>query len=118
MPPRGPKSSGAIFARVHALVAKIPRGKVATYGQLSNLIDNRLSPVGIGWALRAGGPNLPWHRVVNGSGGLSTESETPGRQRTLLKSEGIHFLADGKIDMERHQWKPRSPKKRRKLRGL
>jgi methylated-DNA-protein-cysteine methyltransferase-like protein len=116
---RGKATGGTVFARVHAWVEKIPRGKVATYGQLSELIDGRLSAVGVGWALRAGPERLPWHRVVNASGGLSTEKETPGRQRTLLRAEGVRFLADGKIDMERHQWRPRAkPARRRTLRGL
>jgi len=109
------KPAGAVFARVHAWVAEIPRGKVATYGQLSELVDGRLSAVGVGWAMRAAGPKLPWHRVVNAAGGLSTEAETPGRQRALLEAEGVRFSADGKIDLARHQWHPR---KRRRLRGL
>lgn len=109
MPPRGARSSGgAVFARVHAWVARIPRGKVATYGQIAELIDGRLSPVGVGWALRAGGEELPWHRVVNARGGLSTEAESPGRQRALLEAEGVRFLADGRIDLSRHQWRPRA----------
>jgi methylated-DNA-protein-cysteine methyltransferase-like protein len=108
MPPHGTKSSGEIFARVHAWVARIPRGRVATYGQLSELIDGRLSPVGIGWALRAGGSALPWHRVVNASGGISTEAETPGRQRRLLEAEGVTFSAEGRVDLARHQWRPRT----------
>jgi methylated-DNA-protein-cysteine methyltransferase-like protein len=96
-----------VFARVHVWVAKIPRGRVATYGQLSELIDGRLSPVGVGWALRAADVDLPWHRVVNASGGISTEKEAPGRQRRLLEAEGIRFLDDGRVDLARHQWKPR-----------
>ncbi len=112
MPAHGPKASGAVFARVHAWVAKIPRGRVATYGQLSELVEGRLSPVGVGWALRAGGPKLPWHRVVNASGGLSTEAETPGRQRALLAAEGVRFGSDGKIDLVRYQWRPRLRRRR------
>ena len=112
MPPRGSKSSGAVFARVHGWVAKIPRGRVATYGQLSELIDGRLTPVGVGWALRAGGPKLPWHRVVNASGGLSTEQEQPGRQRTLLAAEGVRFTREGTVDLARHQWRPRVTRRR------
>jgi methylated-DNA-protein-cysteine methyltransferase-like protein len=113
VPSRGGKpSSGAVFARVHAWVAKIPRGRVATYGQISELVDGRLTPVGVGWALRAGGPKLPWHRVVNSQGRLSTEREAPGRQRALLVAEGVRFLPDGCIDMARHQWKPRVARRR------
>ena len=58
-----------------------PRGQVATYGQLSALLGRRLSPVGIGWALRAAPDGLPWHRVVNARGGASTDAESPGLQR-------------------------------------
>jgi methylated-DNA-protein-cysteine methyltransferase-like protein len=90
------------------LVARIPRGRVATYGQLSELIDGRLSPVGVGWALRAAKGDLPWHRVVNASGGISTEAETPGRQRRLLEAEGVRFSSDGCVDLGRHQWRPRT----------
>lgn len=112
MPPRGRKSSGAVFARVHQWVARIPRGQVATYGQLSELIDGRLSPVGVGWALRAGGEELPWHRVVNAQGGLSTEADAPGRQRARLEAEGVRFGPDGRIDLARHQWRPRQRRRR------
>jgi methylated-DNA-protein-cysteine methyltransferase-like protein len=118
------KPAGAVFARVHAWVAKIPRGRVATYGQISQLIEGRLSAVGVGWAMRAAGPKLPWHRVVNATGGLSTEAETPGRQRALLTAEGVRFLPDGTIDLSRHQWRPRAqksprgPGRKRVLRGL
>lgn len=112
MAPRAGKSAGAVFARVHAWVAKIPRGRVATYGQLSELVDGRVSAVGVGWALRAGRPGLPWHRVVNAQGGLSTEAEEPGRQRRLLAAEGVRFGHDGKIDLARHQWRPRLRQRR------
>jgi methylated-DNA-protein-cysteine methyltransferase related protein len=111
---RGGKAPGAVFARVHSWVAKIPRGKVATYGQLSELIDGRLSAVGVGWALRACPPGLPWQRVVNAQGGLSTDKEQPGRQQTLLSAEGVRFDAEGKIDLARYQWRPRT----RRHRGL
>ena len=95
----------AIFSRVHALVKKIPRGRVATYGQLSNLIGKRLSPVGIGWAMSAAPKGVPWHRVVNSKGGISTQS---GRQRKLLEAEGVEFELDGTIDLKTFQWKPRA----------
>jgi methylated-DNA-protein-cysteine methyltransferase related protein len=107
MPSVGRRSGGAIFARVHALVARIPRGKVATYGQLSEMIDGRLSPAGIGWALRASDASLPWYRVINSRGTLSTEQETPGRQRRLLEEEGIEFDAAGAVDLSTYQWRPR-----------
>jgi methylated-DNA-protein-cysteine methyltransferase-like protein len=106
---------GPVFARVHALVRRIPHGKVATYGQLSELVDGRLSPAGIGWALRAADAELPWHRVVNSRGTISTDGATPGRQRALLEAEGVRFDASGTIDLERYQWRPRARRHHRDL---
>ena len=96
-----------VFAQVHALVRRIPRGRVATYGQLSELIDGRLSPVGIGWALAAAPKGLAWQRVINSRGGVSTDHETPGLQRAMLEAEGVAFGADGRVDLSVYQWKPR-----------
>ena len=91
---------------------QIPRGRVATYGQLSQLIDGRLTPVGVGWAIH-GAPagSIPWHRVVNARGGLSTEGQAPGEQRARLEAEGVRFGPDGRVDLGRHQWK-RAPRRR------
>ena len=105
-------AGGAVFARVHALVAKIPYGRVATYGQLSELIDGRLSPAGVGWALRASDGKLPWHRVVNSKGGVSTDGDVPGRQRALLEAEGVEFSTDGLVDLKKYRW-TRSPRRDR-----
>jgi methylated-DNA-protein-cysteine methyltransferase-like protein len=110
----GPRGA-PVFARVHALVNAIPRGRVATYGQLSRLIRGRLTPVGIGWALHTGGDQVAWHRVINSRGGLSTEGEAPGLQRDLLESEGVKFRSDGTVDLALYQWDgvTRSPRSRR-----
>lgn len=108
---RPPKVKGTElppFARVHALVKRIPRGRVATYGQLSRLMGGRLTPVGVGWALRAAPEgSVPWHRVVNASGGISTDREHEGLQRAMLEREGVRFDRDGRVPLERHGWRPR-----------
>lgn len=101
--PKKRATADAPFALVHGIVARIPRGKVATYGQISQAIDRRLTPVGVGWALRVPG-DLPWHRVVNAKGGISTDAEHHGLQRSLLESEGVRFDAEGRIDLARHGW--------------
>jgi methylated-DNA-protein-cysteine methyltransferase-like protein len=96
------------FQRVQALVKRIPKGRVATYGQLSQLIGGRLTPVGIGWAIRAAAEGtIPWQRVVNASGGISTDREHEGLQRAMLESEGVRFDREGRIDLERYGWRPR-----------
>jgi methylated-DNA-protein-cysteine methyltransferase related protein len=103
----------AIFEEVQALVRRIPRGRVATYGQLSEMIGGRLSPVGIGWALHAApAGRCPWQRVVNSRGTVSTNHAEPGLQRSLLEAEGVKFGADGVIDLARYQWRPRVRKPR------
>ncbi len=101
-----PRTAGP-FQRVWALVRRIPKGRVATYGQLSELIGKRLSPVAIGWAVRAAPEgSIPWHRVVNARGGISTDNDHPGLQRSLLEAEGVRFSGDA-IDLTRYQWRPR-----------
>jgi methylated-DNA-protein-cysteine methyltransferase related protein len=106
-----PKKSGEIFAQVHAIVKRIPRGKVVTYGQLSELIDGRLSALAVGWALRAAkADTIPWQRVINAQGRLSTESEVPGLQRALLEAEGVVFKNDV-ADLTVYQWRPRQAPK-------
>jgi methylated-DNA-protein-cysteine methyltransferase-like protein len=96
------------FQRVWALVKRIPRGRVATYGMLSELIERRLTPLGVGWAIRAAPEDaLPWHRVVSSRGTVSTEKEHPGLQRAMLEAEGVRFDARGVIDLERFGWRPK-----------
>ena len=88
---------------VWRVVARIPRGRVTTYGELSKRIGRRLTPVGVGWAIRAAPDGaIPWHRVVNARGGISTDGEHPGLQRALLEAEGVRFRADGTIDLARY----------------
>jgi methylated-DNA-protein-cysteine methyltransferase-like protein len=100
--------AAAPFQRVWSLVKRIPRGRVATYGQLAEMIDHRLSPVGIGWAIRAAPEDsIPWQRVVNSQGGISTDREHPGLQRAMLEAEGVRFDADGRISLARALWRPR-----------
>lgn len=101
------------FERVWRLVRRIPRGKVATYGQLSLAIERRLTPVGVGWAIRAAPEgSIPWQRVVNARGGISTDAQHPGLQRAVLEAEGVRFERDGTIDLARYGWRPRAVKGR------
>jgi methylated-DNA-protein-cysteine methyltransferase-like protein len=91
------------FERVWRLVRRVPRGRVITYGQLSRLIDRRLTPVGVGWAIRAAKEGaIPWQRVVNARGGISTDGE-----RAMLEAEGVRFEHDGTVDLQRYGFQPR-----------
>jgi len=98
------------FDGVYALVKRIPRGKVATYGQIARLLGAPRSARVVGWAMHGNphGAGVPWHRVVQRGGGLSptVSPSDPGCQRRLLEREGVIFRLDGRIDMDRHRWNP------------
>lgn len=99
-----------VFARVYALVRLIPKGRVMTYGQIATLVESRLSPRAVGWAMHGCPRGVPWHRVVNASGGMSTDrlpDVPPGLQRALLEGEGVVFRPNGTLDLERYRWSPR-----------
>jgi methylated-DNA-protein-cysteine methyltransferase-like protein len=109
-----------VFRRVYDLVARIPKGRVMTYGQIALLMENRLSPRAVGWAMHGCPPEVPWQRVVNASGGTSTDrlpGMPPGLQRALLEEEGVIFRSNGTLDLDRYRFWPRkrgpAPRKRR-----
>ncbi len=94
---------------VFAIVRAIPEGQVMTYGQISGCMGSRISPVAVGWMLHGCPDDVPWQRVVNASGGCSTDRlpDTPiGLQRSILEDEGVEFNLSGKIDLERFRWHP------------
>lgn len=100
------------FEAVYAWVRYIPHGRVMSYGQIARLIGERLSAQGVGWALRAcirQEQSVPWHRVVNARGGISTGKLSPylaDEQRARLESEGVVFRTDGTLDLTVYGWRP------------
>jgi methylated-DNA-protein-cysteine methyltransferase related protein len=102
----------SVFEEVYAWVLRIPPGRVMSYGQISRLMDERLSAVAVGWAMRVCPQDerrIPWHRVVNAQGGVSTGKisvQTADLQRRLLEAEGVAFGPDDRFDLKRFQWTP------------
>jgi methylated-DNA-protein-cysteine methyltransferase-like protein len=97
------------FEQVHALVRRIPAGRVTTYGRIANALSNRLSPQAVGWALHGCPEDVPWQRVVNAQGTCSTDRlpNVPlGLQRRLLEEEGVRFDERGRLDLGEHIWQP------------
>lgn len=94
------------FSRVYEIVAKIPGGKVATYGQIANMLGDRCNARVVGWAMKAAPNNLPCHRVVNRLGEMAPGYVFGSKQlqRDILESEGITFKSNGCIDMNKHLW--------------
>lgn len=94
------------FERVYAAVRAIPRGRVATYGQVARLVGVPRGARAVGWALRALDPRrtraVPWHRVVGAGGRISLRAGLgPVLQRERLQKEGVGFRA-GRVDLRRH----------------
>ena len=100
----GSLSKMTTFEKIYEQVKKIPKGKVATYGQIAAMAGNyRWSRV-VGYALHVNPDpaRIPCHRVVMKDGTLSSAFRFGGenRQRELLEKEGVRFLPDGRVDMD------------------
>lgn len=97
---------------MYAIVLRIPRGRVATYGQVAAEAGMPHAPRVAGYALHALEPGspVPWHRVVAAGGRLSLGKLDPSAaltQRMRLEHEGVRFDARGCVDLDQHQWRPR-----------
>lgn len=97
-------------ARIYSIVAKIPRGKVATYGQIASLAGIPRHARQVGYAMHAlpVESNVPWQRVINAKGEVSRRkwSEAHLLQRHLLEEEGVVFDDDGRVNFKRFRWRP------------
>jgi methylated-DNA-protein-cysteine methyltransferase-like protein len=93
-----------------AVVRRIPRGRVATYGQIASLAKLVRQPRLVGYALHAlpSSTTVPWHRVINARGMVSIRSDGAASlsQRFLLEREGVQFDGRGRVSLERYQWRP------------
>jgi methylated-DNA-protein-cysteine methyltransferase-like protein len=107
-----PPDPQAFNERVWQLVRQVPRGKVATYGQIALMIPPPMgvdfdayrarAPRWVGAAMAACPDDVPWQRVINSQGKIS---ERPGaeKQRELLEGEGVVFVKD-KVDLKKYGW--------------
>lgn len=96
-----------LHLRIYAVVRQIPPGRVATYGQIAAIVGD-CTPRMVGYAMAAvpPGSNVPWHRVINAQGKISLRADGGGavEQRARLEAEGIHFDAEGRVNLRRVQW--------------
>ena len=102
---------GTAYERIYQVVRRIPRGRVATYGQVAQLAGLAGHARQVGYALHAlpSGTTVPWHRVVNAAGEISLRA-SPGvelTQRMLLEREGVRFDGRGRLSLARERWRPR-----------
>ncbi|AFZ68133.1 MGMT family protein [Deinococcus peraridilitoris] len=101
-------SMGEFRSRVLDLVARIPVGRVMTYGQLALLAGSAGNARQVGFIMQGlAESELPWQRVINAQGAISTYKVGFGEtQRALLEAEGVSFDESGRCDLTRLQWWP------------
>jgi len=95
-----------LYQRIYEVVAQIPKGKVATYGQISKIVE--CNPRVVGYAMRniTEKMNLPWYRVINSRGKVSfpLDSDAYFEQRSLLEAEGVTFSEKNVISLDKFGW--------------
>jgi methylated-DNA-protein-cysteine methyltransferase related protein len=110
---RTPEPHPGGYRGIYTVINKIPRGKVATYGQIASLAGIPRQARQVGYALHALPieSNVPWQRVINAKGEVSPRkwSEIHLLQRDLLEEEGVVFDERGRVNFKRFRWRPRSP---------
>lgn len=100
------------YSMIYQVVRQIPKGKVATYGQVADLANLYGKARLVGYALYQIDISLsdvPWHRVINAKGEISQSPSRYGAdhlQRSLLEQEGIKFSPEGKINLNEYLWRP------------
>jgi methylated-DNA-protein-cysteine methyltransferase-like protein len=98
------------YQRIYRVVARIPQGRVATFGQIADLAGIPRGARQVGFALAAlrdDAGRIPWHRVLNARGELSVRLERgfESLQRNLLAREGVVFDANGRVSLHCYQWR-------------
>ena len=98
----------SLYEHFYDLINQIPKGKVATYGDIAKLADCR-SARAVGFALNQlpEGSKVPWQRVINSQGKVSPRRNSDGHlvQKLILQKEGIDFIND-KVDLKKYRWCP------------
>ena len=91
------------YEEVYALIARIPRGRVLSYGRIARLLGQPRAARQVGRALACCPDHLPWQRVVMADGSITGGAHAPLR-RGMLEAEGVPFLPDGRVDMTAALW--------------
>ena len=99
------------IGKIYAIVRKIPKGKVTSYGAIADTIGTKTTARMVGWAMNASHsatPKVPAHRVVNRNGLLTGRHHfaTPSLMQELLEAEKIEIKDNQIINFEKHFWKP------------
>ena len=105
-----PKPRSKFTLAVYDLVRQIPKGKVATYGQIAGMLGHPRAAQQVGWTLHWSdeSEDIPAQRVVNRFGGLASGYGWGGRDRHRadLEAEGVKVRDDYTVDLDKYQWWP------------
>jgi len=109
--PSTPSTRPSAYPAIYEVVRRIPRGRVATYGQVATLAGLPGRARQVGYALHAlrhpQDDAVPWHRVINARGEISHRAGAgleDHAQRQLLEAEGVTFDTRGRVDLDRYRW--------------
>ena len=91
------------YQMVYDTVARIPYGRVVSYGQIACMLGRPRAAREVGWAMRRCPDGLPWHRVVMADGSVAG-GEYYDTRKAILEAENVVFLPDGRVDMKRCSW--------------
>lgn len=100
-------AAGSLYAVIFDTVRAIPKGRVATYGQVALIAGLPRGARLVGYALHtlSEGTDVPWHRVINARGRISLHPQFGGLlQQELLEAEGVAFGPDGGVSLEGFRW--------------
>jgi methylated-DNA-protein-cysteine methyltransferase related protein len=114
-PRNGRRSEGSTYARVYAVVRRVPTGRVATYGQVARVagLGDHARMVGYALAALPNETTVPWHRVINAQGTVSRRRSGDSlSQRMRLEREGVRFDARGRASLAKFGWRPRGGTRR------
>jgi methylated-DNA-protein-cysteine methyltransferase related protein len=98
-----------MFQRMLQVVAKVPKGKVATYGQIAKLAGYPGAARQVAWALH-GSRGVPWHRVLGSGGKILLDGQFGMEQRMRLEMEGVTFNGL-RAEIKKFAWEPGGQKK-------
>jgi methylated-DNA-protein-cysteine methyltransferase-like protein len=99
-----PSDRVPLYSRIYAVIRRIPKGRVSTYGRIAELVGCGARQVGYAMAALPDATAVPWHRVINARGGISIPGGTGITQRLRLESEGVRFSQRGTVDLSARGW--------------
>lgn len=105
-----PAKPVVFFEQAYAVVRRVPRGQVTSYGRVAQMLGHPNGARAVGYAMAAlrghrGDPyydGVPWQRVINSQGRIS--SPDPERQAALLRAEGVEVSEDWRVNLDRYLW--------------